>query len=330
MIRIGILGAGNIARTMAKTLRGMQARDGSVTPYAVASRTLDKASAFAQEEGFSKAFGSYEELVEDPKVDLIYIATPHSHHAEQIRLCVEHGKAVLCEKAFTANARQAEEVLRLAKEKRVLVTEAIWTRYMPSRRMIDELIASGAIGEPRVLTANIGYDIARKERIYNPALAGGALLDVGIYPLNFASMVFGTDVVRIQSSAFMMDTGVDHTDSVSFEYRDGKIAQWTATALCRTNRHGVVYGTKGCVVVDNINNPAVIELYDNPQSAQPVRTLRAPEQINGYEYEVEACVRALSEGRLECPEMPHEETLRVMRVMDGLREQWGVKYPFEA
>ena len=157
MTNVAILGAGNIARQMAKTLRLMKARGDKVELYAVGSRDKARAEAFAQAEGFAKAYGSYEELLRDDGVDLVYIATPHSHHGEQIEQCVTHGKAVLCEKAFTATAAQAERALALAKEKGVLVTEAIWTRYVPMRRMLDELLVSGAIGTPRVLTANLGY-----------------------------------------------------------------------------------------------------------------------------------------------------------------------------
>ena len=154
MTNVAILGAGNIARQMAKTLRLMKARGDKVELYAVGSRDKARAEAFAQAEGFAKAYGSYEELLRDDGVDLVYIATPHSHHGEQIEQCVTHGKAVLCEKAFTATAAQAERALALAKEKGVLVTEAIWTRYVPMRRMLDELLASGAIG-----TAIFSFDV---------------------------------------------------------------------------------------------------------------------------------------------------------------------------
>lgn len=179
MTNIAILGAGSIARTMARTLRMMKARGDAVELYAVASRSLERAQAFAREEGFACAYGSYEELVQDPAVELVYIATPHSHHAAQMELCIDHGKHVLCEKSFTANAAQAEAVLQRARQKGVLVTEAIWTRYMPMRSILSELIASGEIGTPRLLTANLCYPLLHKERILRPELAGGALLDVG-------------------------------------------------------------------------------------------------------------------------------------------------------
>lgn len=328
-MKMAILGAGSIARSMAKTLRGMKANGRPVELYAVASRDLAKAKAFAAAEGFEKAYGSYEEMVMDDAVELVYVATPHSHHAEHMRLCIEHGRPVLCEKAFTGNARQAEEILALAKEKGVFVTEAIWTRYMPSREIVNNLIADGAIGRPSVLMTNLGYAIKDKDRIRLPELAGGALLDLGVYTLNFASMVFGDDVEHMDSSAGMLETGADHTESITLYYRDGRVAQLTSTALASTNRRCQVYGDKGYLTVDNVNNPQVIELYDMSRSGIPVQTIRVPQQITGYEYEVEACLRALEQGALECPEMPHAETLHIMRVMDALRAQWGMRYPFD-
>ncbi|MBE5793301.1 MAG: Gfo/Idh/MocA family oxidoreductase [Clostridiales bacterium] len=329
MINIAILGCGGIARTMAKTLRGMAARDQSVCLYAVAARDGERAKAFAQEEGFQKAFGSYEEMLKDDGVQLVYVATPHSHHAEHVKLCLKYNRPVLCEKAFTGNARQAREVLRLAKEKQVFITEAIWTRYMPSRTMINDLIAAGEIGEPIRLTANLGYAIAGKERIYRPDLAGGALLDLGVYVLNFASMVFGDEVAKMESIVKMYDTGVDRWEDIILTYKDGKSAHLTAVSDCATDRNCVVYGTKGCLKVDNVNNPQLIKLYADPTSDTPTRVIPVPEQITGYEYEVYSCIRALENGELECPEMPHAETIRMMDVMDQLRSDWGMVYPFD-
>lgn len=330
MTNVAILGAGNIARQMAKTLRLMKARGDKVELYAVGSRDKARAEAFAQAEGFAKAYGSYEELLRDDGVDLVYIATPHSHHGEQIEQCVTHGKAVLCEKAFTATAAQAEHALALAKEKGVLVTEAIWTRYVPMRRMLDDLLASGAIGTPRVLTANLGYTIYDKERIRRPELAGGALLDVGVYVLNFAAMVFGTQVERMESSVRLMDTGVDMQESITLHYADGRMAELMATAACNTSRRCWIYGDQGCAEVDNVNNPRRITLYANANDpASVTRVIDAPPQLTGYEYEVLACLRALETGALECPEMPHAETLRIMRWMDTLRHSWDMRYPFE-
>lgn len=328
-MKIGIMGAGRIAGVMSRTLRAMRETGRPVELYAIASRSAEKAEAFAKEQGVEKAYGSYDQLLSDPSVELVYIATPHSHHAEEMLACIKAGKPVLCEKSFTANAAQAECVLQSASEAGVYVTEAIWTRYMPSRAMLGELIASGVIGEPRQLTANLGYAIAHNERIFNPALAGGALLDVGVYVLNFASMVFGNDIARMESSVSMMPTGVDMTEDISLYYRDGRVAHLMATAEMATDRRCVVYGTKGALTVDNVNNPSVISLYTPANSLIPAQTWEVPRQLTGYEYEVEACLRDIPLGRVEAPEMPHAETLTLMRQMDALRKQWGMRYPFE-
>ena len=329
MMNVAILGAGNIANSMARTLQGMKAKGRPVELYAVASRTLDKAQAFADKWGFLKAYGSYEDMLKDPAVDLVYVATPHSHHAEHTRLCVDYSKPALVEKAFTGNARQAEVVLAYAKEKGVLVAEAIWTRYMPSRQIINELIAGGEIGEAKVLTANLGYTIAGKQRITDPALAGGALLDVGVYVLNFASMVFGDDVARMESSVAKFDTGVDHTENMTLYYGDGKVAMLYATALLRTDRNCMIYGDKGAIRVDNVNNPQVITVYDNVQVGEIRRVINVPEQITGYEYQVEACMRALESGAVECPEMPHSHIIHMMKVMYAFSAKLNMVFPFD-
>ncbi|WP_346728036.1 Gfo/Idh/MocA family oxidoreductase [Pseudoflavonifractor sp. MCC625] len=323
MLRVGILGAGKIAGIMARTLREME----NVQAWAVASRERERAEEFARTYGIERAYGSYEELVEDPAVDLIYVATPHSHHAEHCLLCIEHGKPVLCEKAFTANAAQARQVLARAEERGVFLTEAIWTRYMPSRRMIDDLIGEGALGEVVSLTANLGYPLTHVERIMEPALAGGALLDIGIYPLNFASMVLGDEVEDVTSACVKTSTGVDAQSSIVLRYRDGKMATLHTTVLAATEQYGIIYGTKGYLIAHNINNIDRISLFGPDRSLR--REITVPKQITGYEYEVEACRRALETGALECPEMPHAQTLCMMEQMDALRRDWGVRYPFE-
>lgn len=328
-MKIGILGAGGIARSMCATLRGMKAAGRPVELYAVASRDIDKAIRFAREQGVKRAYGSYEDMLADPAVDLVYVATPHSHHAEQMKQCILAGKAILCEKSFTANAAQAEEVLALAKEKGVYVAEAIWTRYMPARKIVDDLIAAGEIGEPHLLTANLSYTIEHIERVRLPELAGGALLDVGVYPLNFASMVFGNGIASIESHVEMLPTGVDRTESITIRYANGRTAMLMASAAFNSDRRCVVYGSRGYITVDNVNNPAFIEVFDKDERIRPRMHIDVPAQITGYEYEVEACLRDIPLGRLEPEEMPHSETLTIMRQMDALRAQWGMKYPFE-
>lgn len=329
MINVAILGAGNIAGKMARTLAGMIAQGSeAVAMYAVAARSGERALQFAKEHNFEKAYGSYEEMLRDPDVDLVYVATPHSHHYEHMKLCLAHGKHVLCEKAFTVNARQAEEITAMAREKGLYVAEAIWTRYLPSRKMIGELIAGGAIGTPKLVTANLAYVLEHVERMRKPELAGGALLDLGVYAINFASMVLGGDIVDIQTTAQMLSTGVDMQDSITFTYAGGEMAVLCVAMNCRGDSRGVVYGTKGTLTTDNINNPKVITVtpLNNPGEA---RIYNAPRQITGFEYEVQAAVDAIEQGKVECEAMPHAETVRVMQVMDDLRARWGLVYPCE-
>lgn len=320
-LRVGIMGTGKIAGIMAETLRAAR----GVELYAVGSRAMENASKFAQTFSVKKVYGSYEELVADPKADLIYIATPHSEHYENAKLALTAGKNVLCEKAFMLNEAQAREVFALAEEKKLFITEAIWTRYMPMRTKIMEVLASNVIGEPTMLTANLGYNIVYKNRINDPRLGGGALLDLGVYVLNFASMVFGDDVSDIASICTFNDQGVDMQDSITLRYTNGKMAVLNATVLSNSDRMGIIYGTKGYMVIDNINNPEGITVYD--ASYKKVAYYKRPRQKTGYEYEVEACAKAIAEGWLECPEMPHAESLKMLNMMDFIRKSNNIVYP---
>lgn len=322
-MKIGILGAGGIASTLAETMNKMP----EVECYGVASRNLVKAQEFIREHGFEKAFGSYEEMLADPEVELIYVATPHSHHYRHMKMCLEAGKHVLCEKAFTVNAGQAEKIFAMAKEKNLLVTEAIWTRYMPSRKMINDLLDEKIIGEVRKLTANLNYHICKVERIVRPELAGGALLDVGIYPLNFACMSFGDHITGIQSAVQMTETGVDGENVMTLFYEDGRVAVLTSGIHGLSDRQGIFYGSKGYIIVENINNPISIKVYD--ENRELIRNLPVPKQISGYEYEILETIDCIKNHRLECPSMPHEDTIKMMRIMDELRKEWGMKYPEE-
>lgn len=319
-IKFGILGAGGIAQKMASTIAEMP----EVMSYAVAARDLARAQEFADKFGIAKAYGSYEEMLADPELKLVYVATPHSHHYEHIKLCLEAGKNVLCEKAFTINAKQAEEVIAVAESKGLLLAEAIWTRYMPLSKKINELIAADAIGKVNSLTANLGYSISNIERIWNPALAGGALLDLGVYTLNFASMVLGKNIKVINSSSTYFDSGVDAQNSITIQFEEGPIAMLFSNALSETNREGIVYGDKGYMVIENINNPEMIRIYNLDYKL--IEEYKAPAQITGFEYEVLACIKAIEAGKTECEDMPHAEIIRIMKLMDGLRAEWGVRY----
>lgn len=320
---MAILGAGNIAQTMARTMAAMP----NVECYAVASRDLKKAQEFAERFGFYRAYGSYEELVHDAAVELIYIATPHSHHYACAKLCLMNDKPVLCEKAFMVNAAQTREILRISGERNVLAAEAIWTRYMPMVKTIRGILADGMIGKPSVLTCNLGYQIADKERLVNPALAGGALLDVGVYTLNFASMLFGDEIEKITSSCVLTDTGVDASNEITLHYRDGRMAVLNSTMRGISDRKGIIYGSKGFLIVENINNFESVSVYDAERNQ--ILTKERPEQITGFEYEVQACISALEKGTIQVDDMRHDEIVRMMEWMDTCRRQWGISYPCE-
>ena len=325
-MRVGYIGAGNISGQMAETI----ARMSEVENYAVAARDPERAREFAERWGFSRAYGSYEELLADPDVDLVYVALPHSHHHRWTIAALEAGHHVLCEKAFAANERQAREMIECARERGLLLAEAIWTRYMPSRKMIDEIVSSGEIGEVTTVAANLGYRADGNARMTDPALAGGALLDLTVYPLNFASMVLGNGIRRIVASMVPAATGVDGQDNVMIEYESGQMASLFSTMYAMTDREGQILGTKGFVTVENINNPQVIRVYaSDGLTRELTREIAVPEQITGYEYELLSCKRAIEAGALECPEMPHAETLELMHQMDEIRRQFGVVFPFE-
>lgn len=322
-LKVGILGAGHIARKMAATLQKMKEAE----LYAVAARELSKAEQFANEFQARKAYGNYEALADNPDIDLIYIATPHSHHFAPARMCLLKGKPVLCEKAFTANAREAEELIRIAQEKRVYLAEAIWTRYMPFSRTIRELTENGIIGKPMMLTASLGYPISQVERIIRPELCGGALYDLGVYPINFALMTFGGDIDKVTSTCVKNEAGVDMQNSITFTYRDGRMAVMQTTAFCASDRQGIVSGDKGYLVIDNINNPQLAVAYNADH--QETARYTCPPQITGFEYQVLEAAEAIRQGAIEPASMPHAETLRVMRMLDSLRQEWGIRFPMD-
>lgn len=316
---LGIIGAGRIAEIMASTIAQVE----DITLYAIAAREDARAQAFAKKHGFEKAYGSYEELVRDPNVDLVYIATPHSHHYMHAKLCLENGKNVLCEKAFTNNAEEAIELFALAKEKNLLLAEAIWTRYVPARKLIDETLKKDLIGKICTVTCNLSYDIDDKERIVKPELAGGALLDLGVYGINFIVMHMGKEIERVETSVVMTDLGVDGQDSITIFYKDGTMAVSTHSIFGRSDRKGIFVGEKGYIMVENINNPSDINVYNDEDEL--IYHVDIPEQITGYEYEVIECFETIERGEIECKSMPYDESVYIMQFMDDIRKNWSAK-----
>lgn len=322
-MKFGVMATGPMAQTFVDTLSKVE----RVELYAVASRDLSKAESFKQKNNFEKAYGSYLDLVNDENVEIIYIATPQSTHFDLMKMCIEHHKPVLCEKAFTLNAAQAKEIKELANEKKVFVAEALWPRYMPSRKIIDDVVNSRIIGEPKILTGNLSYVIYMNKRIVDLSLGGGALLDVGVYGLNFALMHFGEDIERIDSAVEFTDTGVDGQETITLHYKDGRMAVLTHGIYSRSDRKGIIYGDKGYIVVENINNPNSVDVYD--LNDELIKHYDIPKQISGYEYEIEECMNCINQGKIEADSIPLNDSITMMETMDKIRNIWGMKYPQE-
>lgn len=329
MVKLGILGAGKIASVMAETVRALNdAGNHEVELTLVGSRSADKAQKLITDAGIATArpCGSYEELVASKDVDLIYVATPHNFHHDHALLAIRHQKHVLVEKAFTVNTADAQDIFENSDKHHVLATEGIWTRYQPMRQMIADEIAAGKIGTPLMLSADLGYNLSQKERIIKPELAGGALLDLGVYALNFAVMFFGHPS-SVEASCTRSALGLDMQENFCLTYDDGRMASLHATCLAVTRRGGVIAGSKGYIEVDNINNPERYRIYGTKYEL--LKAVERPQQFTGFEYELLETARAIEQGKTECASMPHAETVYMMQLMDSVRSQFGIRYPFE-
>ena len=316
---VGIIGAGHIAEKMAVTLARME----DASCIAIGSRTLSKAEAFAERFDIPRAYGSYDELIADPDVDLVYVATPHSHHFDVTRRAILAGKPCLVEKSFMADASEAAAIIALAREKGVFVAEAIWTRYMPVRDIARKVLASGVIGKPVTAFASLAYNVSEKERILSPELGGGALLDLGVYLLNFVRMYFDEPIEQISSSCIKAETGVDASESITLTLSGGILATLQASGWSQGDNQGVIAGTTGYLVFDDLINPSRLLVCRKRHVVE--QEIPLPEQITGFEYQVRACRDAIAAGLVEPSKMPHAETLYIMHLMDRLRSEWGVK-----
>lgn len=319
ILKVGFIGAGNIAETLAETF--LQYKD-KFELYAVSSKSDDKLNKFKNKYGFKKTYNSYEELVQDNEIDLVYISTLIKDHYKHIKLCLENNKNVLCEKAFTFNHKEAKELVEIARRKNLFLAEAIWTRYMPSRGLILNLISNDVIGKVYYIEANLGYEIKDKERIKYPKFGGGAMLDVGVYPLNFIDMFALSKVKSIHVTSKLNKEGVDETDIVNMEYENGLLAQFFTTINQATSREGFIYGEKGFIKVTNINNPEKIEIYlreDKTKNyATLVSSINIKEDFNGYEYQLLETYNSITSSKKENPSMILDETLKIMSIVDEI------------
>lgn len=324
-IRWGILGTGRIANTFATALAELP----DAELVAVGSRTQESAQQFADKYGAPHRHGSYQALANDPDVDAVYVATPHPLHRENSVLCLGTGKAVLCEKPFAINAGEAEGVIAFARQRGVFLMEAMWPRFLPLWVTVRQLLADGAIGEVRMLAADFGFRTAPnpQHRLLDPALGGGALLDVGVYVISLASMIFGGAPSQVTGLAHLGETGVDEQSAMVLGYEGGRLALLAAAVRTRTPVEATIMGTDGLIRIHpRWYTPTGLTL---SRPGQPDEEIEAPIAGNGYGYEAIEVGRCLREGLTESATMPLDETLAIVRTMDRLRAQWGLHYPME-
>ncbi len=323
-IRWGILGTGSIARQFVKGLAAVP--DAEVA--AVGSRAQETADKFGDEFSIPRRHGSYADLAADTDVDAIYVATPHSVHKDATILCLEAGKAVICEKPFAINASQAQAMIGTARKKGVFLMEAMWTRFLPAIVKVREWLAEGAIGDVHMVTADFGFraGVDPESRLFNPELGGGGLLDVGGYTVSFASMIFGDAPSRIASMAALGKTGVDERGAMILGYDRERFAVLYTAVRTNTPQTAYILGSDGRIEVPSpfwCTTKAKLSAGDREEKVE------GEMEGNGYNYEAVEVMNCLREGKLESDVMPLDESLRVMETLDRIREQWGLKYPME-
>jgi len=320
--RWGILGCGKIAQKMATALL----RTERAELYAVASSSFDRAEEFKSRFGAQKAYASYEELANDPGVDIIYIATPHSHHYIHTRLCLEAGKAVLCEKPFTLDAPELLELITLARSKKLFLMEALWTRFLPHINKSLQLVEEGAIGQAVLANADFGFraDFLPEGRLFNRELGGGALLDIGIYPVFFAYLFLGTPL-QISAQATFGQTGVDEQVTISMEHPNSAISGLNCSLLTKTRMEATLFGTAGSIrMYERWYAPTRIELL---RENKLVESFDFSQSDNGFEYEVEEVMNCLDRGLTESPAWSLDNSLELIGILDGIRNKCGISYP---
>ena len=323
-IRWGILGCGNIANKFAADL---QMVSGS-TLRAVAAQDLGRAKNFAKKYKAEKAHRNYTALVNDPDLDVVYVATTHNFHYEHAALCLAGNKAVLCEKPICVNAQEAQKLVELSRKKNIFLMEAMWTRFLPAVIRLKKDIESGIIGTPQLIQADFGITKPAESgsRFYEKNLAAGALLDLGIYTINIANIVFGSQPEGVSGYAQFTDQGIDKLSTYNLIYSDGRQALLSAAIALPTPHQARIFGDKGRIVIDDFYHPQQYQVIQNGTKPQLVK-----EGFDGfgYLYEAREVQQCLLGGKIESTICPLDETVSIMHVMDDLRKQWGLRYPNE-
>lgn len=325
MIRWGILGAGNIARKFAADLSLVR----NAELKAIGSRSNENAAAFANEFNIKNKHASYESLAADPEVDVIYIATPHSHHYENTLLCLENNKAVLCEKAFAVNSRQASEMINKAREKKLFLMEAMWTKFLPHYQKMMNMLNNGSLGDINSVLINFGFRprVPTPARIFDPALAGGTILDIGVYNVFIAMSVLGRPD-EIHAHMTPAHTGVDEQCSVVFTYRNGAIAQLFSSFKSHLPTEADISGSNGRLrLTSRFYAPeSLLEFYPERLDSKQMVEFANASQGWGYHYEARHVVDCLEKGLTESPVMTLDHTLELMTVLDTIRQKAGIVY----
>jgi predicted dehydrogenase len=321
-IRWGIIGTGNIARSFATDLALLD----DTELVAIGSRSQKSADEFGKLFSIPNRHGSYAALARDAKIDAVYIATPHPLHCENTLLCLNAGKHVLCEKPFAMHAHEAQLMINTAREKNLFLMEAMWTRFIPLVVKLRSMLAQNIIGEVRMLQADFSFraPFNPTNRLFNPELGGGALLDIGVYPINFASMIFGPPE-RVTGMAHMGKSGVDEQNAILMGYSDGRLATLYSSNRIDSPIEALIMGSKGSIRLHRfMHHPERMTL---SASGSPDKTIHMPIDGYGYGYEAEEVMNCIRSGKIESSIMPLKETLTIVKTMDALREQWGLRYP---
>lgn len=323
-IKFAIIGAGGIAKKFAKGLEYVE----DAQLVAIASRNIENANMFGDMFGIEKRYSSYEELAKDKDIDVVYISTPNALHKEHTILCLENKKAVICEKPFGSNKSEVEEMIKVARENKVFLMEAMWTRYFPVIEKVREWVNDGVIGKVKMIKGDFGFKCDRGygDIRFNKELAGGSLMDVGIYPVSFASMIYKEQPKEIKAIADMGHTGVDEQTAMIFGYEDDKMALLSCAIMTQMPRDLYIVGDYGYIQIPNVwyAQTAILRLHNKEDLV-----VNLPIEGNGYNYEAAEVVRCLQAGKLESDIMPLDESLAIIGTLDKVRQQIGLNYPFE-
>jgi len=324
----GIIGAGIIAYKLADALK----LNPNSQLFAVASKTPSRAKIFAEKNSVENAY-SYEEIVNSKEIDIIYVATTHNFHFDNAKLALEHGKHVLMEKPFTVNAKEAKELVNIARGNKLFLMEAIWTRFLPSVKLLKNKITNHEIGDVKQIEISFGWFVSTQyeKRLKDPKLAGGVTLDMGIYPISLVCYLLEELPIHIKSMTRFSDLGVDEISNYMFRFPSGCLTNICTSYNLRMKNEALIYGTEGFIQFPQFQTGErfTINKHHRTNDIEDKIEVFEKNHNNGFIYQVEEVVSCISEGKLESKIIPLNETVGIMEVMDKMREEWGFKYPFE-